>query len=146
MKAVKDCYSLAFYVNNDRNKVGIDFNNSLNLFSCPKTSSSISTTHFLTDVLSSKLDKPPTCLLLSLSRLIFFWWLCKHIFLVSNLGLPCYVSDPLCTALSTVDKKEKFPATFQQPFPISHTNIFLLFNSHKQFFYCSFIVILIVLP
>lgn len=65
---------------------------------------------------------------------------------MSNLDLPCYVSDPLCTALSTVDKKDKFPAAFQQPFPISHTNIFLLFNSHKKFFYCSFIVILIVLP
>lgn len=68
MKATKGCYGLAFCVNNDRNKVGIDFNNSLNLFSCPKTSSSISTTYFLTDVLSSKLDKPPVCLLLSFSR------------------------------------------------------------------------------
>jgi len=43
-----------------------------------------------------------------------------HIFLMSNVALPCYISNPLC------DIENKFPAIFQQPFHYFRTDIHFL--------------------
>lgn len=118
IKATKDCYSLAFCVNNHRNKAGIHFKNAFNLFSCCKARSSISTAYFLTDVSRSELDKPPKCLLHSLPRWFFF------LVIITSMFSSCLVLTSL-TAFQThyVDMEDKFPAISQQPFRYFMTDI-----------------------
>lgn len=143
---MKDCYSVAFCINNHRNEAGIHFKNSFNLFSCHKARSSISAAYFLTDVSRSKSDKPPKCLLHSLPRWFFF------LVFITCIFSSCLILISLA-AFQThyADIEDKCPAIFQQPFPCFKTDIsflrptvFLFFNSYKQFSRCT--VFAVVLP